>query len=245
MAPPTALQAKLLRQIILAGSPDHVARKIPEDEIKDSENKARWRKAYRCVGMEDPVFIHPSSVLSKTLPDYVVYQEIIETKKLYMKGVTGIEADWLPIFCPCHCSFSMPLEDPPPRYDEDSRRVKCFMNVTYGPACWVLEPMELDYPSGAEQIRWFARFLLEGKVCSKLLKYTPHLLSQPSSMVKSWANLQPRTGVMLSALMKEGVDSRDKLLAAWENNPNYLFSAYSEWLPQTQHMELTLSWPPV
>ncbi len=35
---------------------------------------------------EDPVFIHPASALFKVLPEYVVYQEIIETSKLYMRG---------------------------------------------------------------------------------------------------------------------------------------------------------------
>lgn len=36
--------------------------------------------------MDDPVFIHPSSALFKTLPDFVVYHEILETTKMYMKG---------------------------------------------------------------------------------------------------------------------------------------------------------------
>lgn len=36
--------------------------------------------------MDDPVFIHPSSPLFKTLPEFVVYQEIMETTKMYMKG---------------------------------------------------------------------------------------------------------------------------------------------------------------
>lgn len=36
--------------------------------------------------LDDPVFIHPSSVLFRELPDFVVYQEIVETTKMYMKG---------------------------------------------------------------------------------------------------------------------------------------------------------------
>lgn len=36
--------------------------------------------------LDDPVYIHPSSVLFKELPDFVVYQEIVETTKMYMKG---------------------------------------------------------------------------------------------------------------------------------------------------------------
>lgn len=32
------------------------------------------------------MFIHPSSILFRELPEFVVYQEIVETTKLYMKG---------------------------------------------------------------------------------------------------------------------------------------------------------------
>lgn len=36
--------------------------------------------------LDDPVFIHPSSALFKKLPEFVVYQEITETSKMYMRG---------------------------------------------------------------------------------------------------------------------------------------------------------------
>lgn len=37
--------------------------------------------------LDEPVFIHPSSALHKELPEFVVYQEIMETTKMYMRGV--------------------------------------------------------------------------------------------------------------------------------------------------------------
>lgn len=36
--------------------------------------------------MDEPVFIYPTSALFKKLPEFVVYQEIMETTKMYMKG---------------------------------------------------------------------------------------------------------------------------------------------------------------
>ena len=36
--------------------------------------------------LEEPVFIHPSSVILKSKPEFVVYQQIEETSRLYMKG---------------------------------------------------------------------------------------------------------------------------------------------------------------
>lgn len=47
MAPPTDTQAKLLRQILLAGMPDQVAHKVDEAEIKENEDKLKWKHAYR------------------------------------------------------------------------------------------------------------------------------------------------------------------------------------------------------
>ncbi len=38
------------------------------------------------MSLDEPVFIHPGSVLYKQNPQYVVYQQIDETSKLYMKG---------------------------------------------------------------------------------------------------------------------------------------------------------------
>lgn len=66
------------------------------------------------------------------LPEYVVYQEIVETSKLYMKGVTAIEEDWLAIFAPYKCTFSKPLESPKPCFDVKTGKIKCYMTSSYG-----------------------------------------------------------------------------------------------------------------
>lgn len=60
--------------------------------------------------------MHSSCVLRKTSPEWVVYQELYETNKIYMRNVTAIEPEWLPKFAPTLCNLSEPLIDPPPRY---------------------------------------------------------------------------------------------------------------------------------
>ena len=65
--------------------------------------------------MEEPVFMHSSSVLRKAAPEWVVYQEVYETNRTYMRGVTVIEPEWLPKFAPTLCSLSESMVDPPPR----------------------------------------------------------------------------------------------------------------------------------
>lgn len=44
---PYIFQARLLRQIVLSGSIDHVARRVDDCELKTPEDKAKWRHAYR------------------------------------------------------------------------------------------------------------------------------------------------------------------------------------------------------
>ena len=80
MSPPSPVQCKALRQICLSGLGDHIARKSP------TGNDPHLKNAYSCMSLDEPVFIHPSSALFDVLPEYVVYQEVVETSKLFMKG---------------------------------------------------------------------------------------------------------------------------------------------------------------
>ena len=41
---------------------------------------------FQCTSTDEPVFIHPSSVLYKCKKEFIIYQDIVETSKLYMKG---------------------------------------------------------------------------------------------------------------------------------------------------------------
>ena len=211
-------QAKYMRQIVLSGLGDHVARKIPTQGL-DVEDKKRLRYAYQvcdvaditipplqsslCADLvlmlllliplppmyrpcplvvvvvvvdttppmyrpcplvvvvvdttppppmylpcplvvvdttpplqsslcTDPVHMNSSAVLLHQLPEFVVFQEITETSKLYMRGVCAVDASWFPRIQPDHCTFSPPLEDPPPFFDDATGTVCCHMTCTYG-----------------------------------------------------------------------------------------------------------------
>ena len=84
MSPPSPVQCKALRQICLSGLCDHVAHKSP------TGNNPQLKNAYSCMSLDEPVFIHPSSALFEVLPEYLIYQEIVETSKLFMKGESVI-----------------------------------------------------------------------------------------------------------------------------------------------------------
>jgi len=44
---PTDKEAKLLRQLVLVGMADQVAKKVLPDEIKEDQDQAKWKRAYR------------------------------------------------------------------------------------------------------------------------------------------------------------------------------------------------------
>ncbi|KAM6965386.1 putative ATP-dependent RNA helicase DHX37 [Aplochiton taeniatus] len=241
MAPPTESQVFCLRQIVLAGLGDHLARRVQAEELLDP----KWRNGYKTPLLDDPVFIHPSSALFKTLPQFVVYQEVMETTKMYMKGVSAVEPEWIPQLLPQYCHFSSPLETPLPWLCQSTGRVRCHRSSTFFRVGWQMSAVERDYPEGLERYKLFAKFLLEGQVCPKLSKYSGHLLSSPSIMLKTWARLQLRTEALLEALVSEGVDCKDALMSVWKNKEKFLLSTYSQWIPESLQQEVAKSWPPI
>ncbi|KAF5927111.1 hypothetical protein HPG69_010613 [Diceros bicornis minor] len=217
MQPPSESQVTYLRQIVTAGLGDHLARRVQSEDLLDD----KWRNAYKTPLLDDPVFIHPSSVLFRELPEFVVYQEIVETTKMYMKGISTVEAQWVPVLLPSYCQFDKPLEEPPPAYCPEKGRVLCHRASVFYRVGWPLPVVQVDFPEGIDCYKHFARVLLEGQVFPKLASYQGCLLSSPSTMLKTWARLQPRTESLLRALVAEKADCRDALLAAWKKNPKF------------------------
>ncbi|XP_032287366.1 probable ATP-dependent RNA helicase DHX37 isoform X3 [Phoca vitulina] len=240
MQPPSESQVTYLRQIVVAGLGDHLARRVQSEDLLDD----KWKNAYKTPLLDDPVFIHPSSVLFKELPEFVVYQEIVETTKMYMKGVSAVEVQWVPVLLPSYCQFDKPLEEPPPAYCPEKGRVICHRASVFYRVGWPLPAVQVDFPEGIDCYKHFARVLLEGQVFHKLASYRGCLLSSPSTMLKTWARLQPRTESLLRALVAERANCREALLAAWKKNPKYLLAEYCQWLPQAMHADVEKAWPP-
>ncbi|XP_044738895.1 probable ATP-dependent RNA helicase kurz [Chrysoperla carnea] len=245
MAPPTDIQAKLLRQILLSGMSDQVAKKLDVTEVKEIVDKAKFKYAYQAPELEEPIFMHSSSVLRKTAPEWVVYQEIYENNKMFMRGVTAIEPEWLPTYASAVCNLGEPLKDPEPRYEPKNGKMYCSVTGSFGNQNWLLPQVEIPFPESYAKYKWFAKCILEGQVFKKLERFKKSLLNAPSTMVKTWANLQPRTNVLLKTLMSRKAGSREQLKAIWKTEPDFLLDAYQKWLPESAHNEIALIWPPL
>ncbi|XP_027977776.1 probable ATP-dependent RNA helicase DHX35 isoform X7 [Eumetopias jubatus] len=77
------------------GDPDPVLRCIVSGFFA---NAARLHStgAYRTIRDDHELYIHPASVLyAEKPPRWVIYNEVIQTSKYYMRDVTAIESAWL------------------------------------------------------------------------------------------------------------------------------------------------------
>lgn len=96
---------------------------------------------------------------------------------MYTKDVCVIEEEWLPVLLPNFCTFSQPLDTPPPIFDHVTGIVKCHMTCSFGKKCsfdniysintlglWSMSHQLLPYPQCLERYKWFAVFLLKGEV---------------------------------------------------------------------------------
>jgi len=97
------------------------------DVVSASKNTVRIQKAvcsgfFRNAAKKDPqegyrtlvdsqvVYIHPSSALFNRQPEWVIYHELVQTTKEYMREVTTIDPKWLVEFAPAFFKFSDPTK---------------------------------------------------------------------------------------------------------------------------------------
>ncbi|XP_062189991.1 probable pre-mRNA-splicing factor ATP-dependent RNA helicase DEAH9 [Phragmites australis] len=63
---------------------------------------------YKTIRTSQEVYIHPSSVLFRVNPKWVVYQSLVSTDKHYMRNVIAIEPSWLTEAAPHFYQFRSP-----------------------------------------------------------------------------------------------------------------------------------------
>nr|AAQ23562.1 RE43077p [Drosophila melanogaster] len=250
LKPPTDAQARFLRQILLAGMGDRVARKVPLADIADKEERRRLKYAYNCADMEEPAFLHVSSVLRQKAPEWVIYQEAYELQngdstKMFIRGITAIEPEWLLLYVPLLCNIREVREDPAPRFDKTSGKIFCHVDATFGKSGWELPLGEVEMPLSEKACCYFGMFLLDGEVCSRLADFRSKLKSTPASVIKSWSSMNNKVLRFKRALITKQIHNRQALIDQWNSDPHFLLEEYQNLLYDVALSELTPLWPPV
>ncbi|KAG6371399.1 hypothetical protein JVT61DRAFT_9407 [Boletus reticuloceps] len=135
LKPPNATQVSYTSRFFasywLAVRKDHVQKKSTTG-VQYSTAKG---VPYRAMGVEEDVFIHPSSVLSqRSPPDYIIFTEIVKTTKPWLKGLTLVNPTWLSTLGkPTLCTFTKPAKN----------SAGVLMTIPkFGPDQWELPPIK-------------------------------------------------------------------------------------------------------
>uniref|UniRef100_A0A914EEH4 RNA helicase n=1 Tax=Acrobeloides nanus TaxID=290746 RepID=A0A914EEH4_9BILA len=241
MAPPTEEQAKMLRQILVACLSDQIAKRVDRSIANEEIPKG----AYQSQKLEGHIFIDATSILYQEEPDFVLYQEIVQVQnRKCMQTVCAVEQEWLPKLAESYCNFQV-VEDLEPKYDSKIGKVVQKCKVTFSERAWPLGEADRPMENNILLYKHFAKFLLSGKICPKLEKYTPLLLASPATMTKQWAHLQKRTEALINALVEYEVTSFEKLVEIWKKKSDFLLEEFQMWLPQKLHDQVHLEWPPI
>jgi hypothetical protein len=144
-------------------------------------------------------------------------------------------------------SLGSPLANPLPRYTKETDSIQCAVETKFGSHSWPIPPLYVDmYPliQGEskdirkkqnpavikdDSFRWFARYLLEGKILEELSNLLPLLNEEPSIITRR--KPLKKVTLFVYALSSAGVDSVRALQRHWaENDDKFLFKQLKPWV---------------
>jgi len=235
-------EEELLGQGICAGWADRVARRIRTySKLSEADRKVRAVR-YQSCALDDTIYLHRSSSVAQVAPELVVYSELLNTKRLYMHGVTTVKPGWLLKYASSLCTFSAPLEDPKPYYDPLNDQVYCYVSPIFSRHNWQLPLHSLPIKDNTSRLQVFACALLKGDVLPCLRDVKDFLALSPCVVLGPAR--QRRVGDLLNR-MKIGpklVDSRAALRDVWNADPGFLYPEVKVWYQDKFHSQFDLIW---
>lgn len=237
-------EEEILGQAICAGWADRVAkRKKAAAVLSEGERHTNAVKYQACM-VKETVFLHRWSSLARSAPEYLVYSELLHTKRPYIHGATSVKASWLPQYARALCSFSAPLSEPKPYYDPMADQVFQWVAPTFGPHLWPLPLHGLPIEDVSTRVAVFSYSLLQGQVLPCLKDVRKLMAASPATVLKPEAWSMKRAGNLLTKLNTKGrvIDSCEKLRKVWEENRMALYREIQDWLQEGFHGQFKELW---
>jgi ATP-dependent RNA helicase DHX37/DHR1 len=247
------VEERLICQAICAGWADRVAKRIPISSRVAEGGMISRAGSYQSCMVDESIFLHRWSSVSTARPEFLVYNELLETKRpnkegetsakrAYMHGVTSVDPSWLVENAKSSCTFSPPLEDPRPFYDPQADQVKGWVIPTFGRFCWELPKHAMPISNVDLRVQVFAYALLEGQVCPCLKSVRKYMSAPPESILRRESFGQKRVGNLFSKLKRKLIDSSAVLRTVWKENPRELFPEILDWFQHGFHNRFEDLW---
>ncbi|OMO63887.1 hypothetical protein CCACVL1_22193 [Corchorus capsularis] len=235
-------EEELLGQAICAGWADRVAKRTRGVQKSSEEDRKVNSVRYQACLVKETVFLHRSSFLARSAPEFLVYSELLNTKRAYMHGATCVKPDWLVNYAKSYCTFSAPLADPKPYYDPQADELYCWVVPSFGPHLWQLPLHGLRISDHAHRATVFAFALLEGQVLPCLRSVKQFMAASPDLILKPESYGQKRVGNLLHKLKTQSIDSCARLRKTWEENSRALHSEILDWFQESFHKQFEKLW---
>ncbi|KAL5859172.1 hypothetical protein ACOSQ4_000468 [Xanthoceras sorbifolium] len=234
-------EEELLCQAICAGWVDRVAKRI-RPKPGSGDRKVNAVRYQACMVKED-VFLHRRSSVADCAPEFLVYSELLHTKRPYMHGATRVKSDWLIKYGQSLCSFSKSHEGSECYYDCQKDQISRWVSPIFGPHLWELPLHSFLVSSDVEhRVAAFACALLEGRVLPCLRCVQKYMAAPPSTILRPEESGQRRVGKLLKKMKMRSIDSCAMLKKAWEENPKTLHSEILDWFQKGFHNKFEELW---
>jgi ATP-dependent RNA helicase DHX8/PRP22 len=90
------------RLAINSSGSDHskIRKAICAGYFRNACRRSREDEGFKIIRDDQQAFIHPSSVLYQKSPEYIIYHELVQTTREYLRDVCVIDPEWLPEVAP-------------------------------------------------------------------------------------------------------------------------------------------------
>lgn len=239
---PSNEQNLKIRQIIASGLLDQTAKRYPL--LDESGQPLKNRFIYRTATTMKECKLHSSTFLRFDPPEYVAYNELIETSESFLCGVTAVRLGWMSDLAPWLCmKMDEFLPTPPPRFDEERDTIIGAVQPYFYHPDWLVPKLMVPM-AGVELYKQFAKCFLEGDICPAMKQFQPFLNANPEAIFKVWT--QPKMAAIVQPLMDRKIKTREHLFEIWRSkDAKFLLSATALWIDKSKHSSLQAVWPPI
>ena len=241
---PSNNQEILLLQIILSSFIDNIARKrvlfdSVGNEIKINVSKSNKKDeqiikkkiVYECNENNKECKIYNYSTISETLPEYLIYTEIIsENNNNFLHLNSCFNTDWLYNLGGNLVKTSLSLNIKEPYYNKKTDSIYCLVDIVYGYKRWEINNIAVEMSSDEPKFYYyFARFLLEGEIIDELKKYKKMLNSNPNIITNKVSDMYIKVSKLIIALKGNKICCKEDLENKLKKDKNFLKDVLILW----------------
>ena len=224
--------------------------------------------------LTEPLWMDRNSVVysrdPRQLPKWICFDSVVRKKAkdgtpiATVKTITPLEPSWLGLLAKGSRLLKLgdPLPTPVPKYDEDQDKMVCSVQTKFGNHNWEISPIQVEmYPLlqssttatpkatsqhfvSDDSFRWFARYLLEGKVLVEFQDWNDVWNDPPSIVTRKTPS--PKATLLVAALAHAGVDSAAALRQHWARvDRKFLYKqVFPSWVRPNQdaNREMKTQW---